>query len=62
MTRKPRRDPVSAEELDTLRDRLAEGFYERPDVEDAIARAVRVELNEPHSLDGCTERPPLRSG
>jgi hypothetical protein len=62
MTRKPRRDPVSAEELDTLRDRLAEGFYERPEVEDAVARAVREELDEAYPLDGCTERPPLRSG
>lgn len=46
MSRNARRDSVSAEELDALRGRLAERFYERPDVEEAIARAVRKELGQ----------------
>ena len=46
MSRNAGRDSVSAEELDVLRGRLAERFYECQDVEDAIARAVRKELDQ----------------
>jgi hypothetical protein len=64
MRRKAHRDPVSAERLDTLRGRLAEGFYERPDVEDAIARAVRRELDQPFpaAQGPSVDRAPSGSG
>lgn len=47
MSRNARRDSVSAEELDAFRGPLAERFYERPEVEEAIARALGNELDQP---------------
>jgi hypothetical protein len=37
-------DAMSAEEMRAIRKRLDEGFYEQPEVVDAIAEAVRKDL------------------
>ena len=38
-------DTITAAELETIRQRLAEGFYEREEIMDTVVEAVRKELD-----------------
>ena len=38
-------DTVTEAELETIRRRLAQGFYDRPEIRDAVVEAVRKELD-----------------
>jgi hypothetical protein len=40
-----RPDTVTEVELEAIRRRLAQGFYDRPEIRDAVVEAVRKELD-----------------